>query len=206
MADLGGIVALILWHKGSSVILTDREIQIALEQRSIIIEPMPDERAYSSTSVDLTLDPALSEFAEHPCGIESAVDPGAANFNHETALSTLLKPIEIDENGYLFSPGKLILAWTQEYIKLEPHARLAARVEGKSSLARLGIAVHITAPTIHAGFEGQIRLEMYNHGKVPVRLRKGMRICQLIFEQTLGVPVLGYKGRFSGQRSAVSNG
>lgn len=188
------------------MILTDREIQIALEQGSILIDPMPDERAYSSTSVDLTLDAALSEFADHPSGIESAVDPGAPNFNHEEALSSLLKPQTIADQGYLFSPGRLILAWTREYIRLEPHARLAARVEGKSSLARLGIAVHITAPTIHAGFEGQIRLEMYNHGKVPVRLRTGMRICQLIFEQTLGVPVLGYKGRFSGQRAALSNG
>lgn len=183
------------------MILTDREIQIALEHGSIVIEPAPDERAYSSTSVDLTLDEALSEFKDSPGGVETIVDPGAPDFNHEKALSSLLTPIVIPDAGYVFHPGKLVLAWTREYVKLVPHGRLAARVEGKSSLARLGIAVHITAPTIHAGFEGQIRLEMYNHGKVPLRLRTGMRICQLIFEQTLGVPVQGYKGRFSAQTS-----
>jgi dCTP deaminase len=113
-----------------------------------------------------------------------------------------LEPVTIGSAGYLFRPNRLLLAWTREYIELKAHARLAARVEGKSSLARLGIAVHITAPTIHVGFGGQIRLEMDNHGKVPLRLRTRMPICQLIFEQTLGVPVQGYKGRFSGQRSA----
>ena len=77
--------------------------------------------------------------------------------------------------------------------------RLAARVEGKSSLARLGLAVHVTAPTIHAGFDGHTQLEIINHGGVPIRLRTGMRIYQLIFEQTLGTPVKGYSGRFSGQ-------
>ncbi|WP_244486858.1 dCTP deaminase [Aurantimonas sp. Leaf443] len=103
------------------------------------------------------------------------------------------------EQGYGFKPGQLILAWTKEYVQLKPHSRLAARVEGKSSLARLGIGVHVTAPTIHAGFEGQIRLEMLNHGRLPVKLKPAMRICQLIFEQTVGTPVSGYRGRFSGQ-------
>lgn len=190
------------------MILTDREIQIALESGSLVIDPAPDARAYSSTSVDLTLDASLSVFKDNPSGVETAVDPGAANFDHEKALAALLEPaISIDlRNGYLFEPNRLLLAWTKEYVKLEPHARMAARVEGKSSLARLGIAVHITAPTIHAGFEGQIRLEMFNHGRMPVRLRTGMRICQLIFEMTLGVPVQGYKGRFSGQSSARKKG
>jgi dCTP deaminase len=182
------------------VILTDREIQIAIEQGSIIIDPKPEDRAYSSTSVDLTLDEALSEYKKSAAGIEQCIDPNHVEYNHETTLAMITSSISIDDkDGYMFRPGNLVLAWTREYIKLEPYARLAARVEGKSSLARLGISVHITAPTIHAGFDGQIRLEMVNHGKVPVRLRIGMRICQLIFEQTLGTPVRGYKGRFSGQ-------
>jgi dCTP deaminase len=86
-------------------------------------------------------------------------------------------------------------------VTLVSHNRIAARIEGKSSLARLGLGVHITAPTIHAGFAGQIRLEMINHGKVPIRMRVGMRVCQLIFEQTLGTPEKGYQGQFSGQVS-----
>ena len=83
---------------------------------------------------------------------------------------------------------------------------MAGRVEGKSGLARLGVAVHVTAPTIHAGFAGQIRLEIINHGSVPVRLRTGMRISQLILELTLGTPVKSYKGRFSGQTATEKKG
>lgn len=95
------------------------------------------------------------------------------------------------------------MAWTKERVSLHLHAKIAARVEGKSSLARLGIGVHVTAPTIHAGFKGQIRLEMINHGRIPLRLRPGMKICQLIFEQTLGTPSAGYSGRFQDQSDAL---
>ena len=87
-----------------------------------------------------------------------------------------------------------------ETIKLPILSRVAARVEGKSSLARLGIGIHITAPTIHAGFEGPIQLEICNHGTVRVRLLVGMPVCQLIFEQTLGTPHKGYTGQFLGQK------
>lgn len=184
------------------MILTDREIQIALQHEAIIIDPLPDERAYSSTSVDLTLDSILSEFRDGTKGVDICIDPSSEGFNHDDVLADVTRQIRIDEAaGYEFSPGKLILAWTREFVHLKPHARLAARVEGKSSLARLGIGVHITAPTIHSGFNGQIRLEMINHGRIPVRLKPGMRICQLILEQTVGTPVSGYKGRFSGQTS-----
>jgi dCTP deaminase len=87
---------------------------------------------------------------------------------------------------------------TREYVNLK-EARLGARVEGKSSLARIGLSIHVTAPTIHAGFEGRIRLEIMNHGILPIRLKPEMRICQLILEQTVGTPDKGYQGQFRGQ-------
>jgi len=94
-----------------------------------------------------------------------------------------------------------LLAWTRESVDLPIRSKLSARVEGKSSLARLGLAVHVTAPTIHAGFKGQIQLEIINHGAKEIILRPGMRICQLIIEATLGTPEKGYSGIFSGQKS-----
>jgi dCTP deaminase len=105
----------------------------------------------------------------------------------------------MDTRGFDIASKQFILAWTQEDIDLKNTSRIAARVEGKSSLARLGIGVHITAPTIHAGFRGKIQLEIYNHGPLPVKLVPGQRICQLILEQTLGVPHAGYQGQFLGQ-------
>lgn len=181
------------------MILTDREIKLAIEKDLIHIEPRPGPNAFSSTAVDLTLDPNITEFVEPSGGIEVIIDPGHSDFNSETTLGKVTTKTEIGAAGYLLQPRHLVLAWTREYVDLVSHNRIAARVEGKSSLARLGLGVHVTAPTIHAGFTGQIRLEMVNHGKVPIRLRVGMRICQLIFEQTLGTPDKGYQGQFAGQ-------
>lgn len=182
------------------MILTDREIKLAIEKDLIIIDPRPGPNAFSSTAVDLTLDPNITEFKSPAGGVEYVIDPGHPEFNSETTLSHVSDKRVIDgAAGYCLMPSQLVLAWTAEFVNLVSHNRIAARVEGKSSLARLGLAVHVTAPTIHAGFAGRIRLEMVNHGKVPVRLRVGMRICQLIFEQTLGTPDKGYQGQFSGQ-------
>jgi dCTP deaminase len=181
------------------VILTDREIKLSIEKQLIIIDPRPQPEAFSSTAVDLTLDPNITEFKKEIGGLELAIDPGRRDFNFEGTLAEISEARVISAEGHLLKPNRLVLAWTAEYVNLVSHNRIAARIEGKSSLARLGLGVHITAPTIHAGFDGQIRLEMVNHSKMPIRLRAGMRICQLIFEQTLGTPDRGYQGQFSGQ-------
>ena len=91
------------------------------------------------------------------------------------------------------------MAWTKEFVAIPVHSRLAARVEGKSSLVRLGIAIHLTAPTVHCGFKENIQLEMLNSGPNQIILDAGMRICQLIFEQTVGTPDTGCHGLFLGQ-------
>ncbi|WP_082487881.1 dCTP deaminase [Methylobacterium sp. Leaf89] len=184
------------------MILTDREIQLSLERKAIIIDPAPADKAFSSTSVDLTLDPTLSVFRDNRAGLDRLIDPSHKDFDHDATLADLTDSVSIGTDGYVFRPGYLILAWTKEYVNLKNDVRIAARVEGKSSLARLGIGVHVTAPIIHAGFDGRIRLEMINHGKVPVILREDMRICQLIFKTTLGTPDRGYNGRFAGQNTA----
>jgi dCTP deaminase len=185
------------------VILTDREIHIALEGKAITIDPPPQPLAYSSTSLDLTLDPRITVFRQPTDGVEVALDPTHPTFHPERSLQGLTESLVMDGAGYLLNRNVLVLAWTRESVELKLQSRIAARVEGKSSLARLGIGVHVTAPTIHAGFRGQIRLEMINHGCVPVRLREGMRICQLIFEQSLGTPERGYKGMFASQGAAA---
>jgi dCTP deaminase len=67
----------------------------------------------------------------------------------------------------------------------------------------LGLGIHVTAPTIHAGFRGQIQLEMFNAGPQTIILDAGMKICQLIFEQTSGTPEKGYSGVFAGQKAPL---
>ena len=76
---------------------------------------------------------------------------------------------------------------------------MAARVEGKSSLALLGLSVPVTAPTVHCGWKGPIQLEMFNFGPYTINLDYGMKMCQMIFEMTIGTPEKGYQGQFRGQ-------
>lgn len=183
------------------MILTDREIRTHLARGTIIIDPAPV--AYDSTAVDLTLDPIIKEFKPLGSGLETIIDPVNANFKDEEVLESITTEKTIPEAGYVLQPQKFILGWTAEYVDLKIDTRLAARVEGKSSIARLGIVIHMTAPTIHAGFEGQIRLEIANYGLFPVRLRPKMRICQLVFEMTLGAPEKAFPSQFAGQTSTA---
>ena len=88
------------------------------------------------------------------------------------------------------SPQEFILGYTRQFIYLPNRSRIAAQVEGKSTLARLGVGIHVTAPTIHAGFGYNdenpdepglpIQLEIFNLGRFIVYLAAGMPICQLI--------------------------
>jgi len=188
------------------MVYTDREIQSAIAHDQIRIDPRPtDPAAYSSTSLDLTLSKSIRVWKKTAVVkgvIPPVVCPGAEGYKYSEVAAEYSDLQEIDAKGYILEPGSFVLGRTAEFIELFPHSRVAARVEGKSSLARLGIGVHITAPTIHAGFRGTIELEMFNLGVLRVQLVPGMLVCQLIFEQTLGTPDKGYQGQFFGQAQA----
>ena len=177
------------------MILTDREIQAFLASNQISIAPAPGAGAYSSTSVDLTLDEPGEVWKDLP---GQPIRPNVPGYNFRSLDA---RKDKVSLNGYHFKQQTLLLAWTREDITLPYTSRVAARVEGKSGLARLGLLVHMTAPTIHAGFRGQIQLEMCNLGPYEIILDAGMTICQLIFEITFGTPMKGYGGQFSGQRA-----
>jgi dCTP deaminase len=183
------------------MILTDREIQVFLDNRQIIIKPMPIAKRYSSTSVDLTLAKHFRvwSFDQIEKSKGEIITPGP-KFKYAEFRDKYTKKKILTDKGYVLAPDAFVLAWTHEKIVLLNHSRIAARVEGKSSLARLGLAVHVTAPTIHAGFEGPIQLELCNHGLFSIRLTPGMPICQLIFEMTFGTPDKGYSGIFLKQK------
>jgi dCTP deaminase len=171
------------------MVLTDREIQAAIHSGSIKIEPSPSELAYSSTSLDLSLSKFIRVWKKASAkGVEQIVCPSTEGYVYNEFAKEFSELKEIGSDGFVLEPDMFMLGWTSENVDLPSHAKLAARVEGKSSLARLGIGIHITAPTIHAGFKGPIQLEICNHGPLRVKLMAGMPVCQLIFEQTLGTP------------------
>lgn len=198
------------------MILCDREIEAALDNALIHIRPRPAEDLWTSTAIDLTLDKVLLRWDPKPpkTGAPPKIRPKEDDFDIMALMDNpawATKVIIDKEHGYpLTSKGEFVLGFTAQVIYLPHRPRIAARVEGKSSLARLGIGVHVTAPTIHAGFgfkEGvpekelgsPIQLEIFNLSGLPVYLDIDMPICQLILEEVREVPSKGYTGRFGSQ-------
>lgn len=190
------------------MILSDREIQAARTQEAITITdcPPPDDNRWASTILDLTLDAEIRVWEPiEGSGEDSTIDPMKPGFNVNKLIAKYTRAADCTR-GFVIKRGQLVLGWTVEKLKLPYMSRLAARVEGKSSLARIGLGIHITAPTIHAGFGTKeddpkypgspIRLEIWNMGPPEIRLTKGMAICQLIFEEVHGTPNKGYSGQF----------
>src|SRR5262249_19091152 len=131
------------------MILTDREIQVALATDQIKVDPQPAGEAFSSSSLDLTLGTPVRIWKQGSSG--GIVSPAEAGYQCSEVVKEMADALEIGPEGYVIRPGEFMLGWTAEVLELPIRSRLAARVEGKSSLARLGISVHVTAPTILAG-------------------------------------------------------
>lgn len=114
-------------------------------------------------------------------------------------------PLEKEKDGSVIFPPFAKYPWhmlaiTRERVHLKRDYKLAARVEGRSSLARIGIIVHLTAPTIHAGFNGKITLEMINFSPFYLRMVPNKtRICQVIVEQLESEPTLEIATKFQHQ-------
>ena len=178
------------------MILSNTEIHRAIDEGDFVIDPEPlprtetieePESPYDTSSLNLLLASALSiAVTKHALSIDLRQGGAAA------LLTKIYSKKEIDPaGGFSLDPHSFVLGKTIERIGLPIRAgrpSLAARVEGRSSFARCGVLVHFTAPTIHAGFEGTITLEILNLGKHPVMLYPNMRICQLILERVDGVP------------------
>jgi dCTP deaminase len=192
------------------MILSDREIRAALTRESIRITPDPrlDPAVWTSTALDLRLHRELARWTFRQSSVVP-FRPASVDFDFKAMLQAHGEPVLISSDGLEVRPGDFYLGWTADRLQLPHPSRIAARVEGKSSLARLGLGVHVTAPTIHAGFGyketepaypgSSIQLEIWNFGPVSVVLETGMKICQLIFETVDGTPEMSYEGRFSVQ-------
>jgi dCTP deaminase len=199
------------------MILSDREIQAASTRGALRITPFPGAKRFSSTAVDLTLGPELRRWKDLSApGGDVQIRPAIPGFRADRLLEELTEPFLIPADGFALPPGEFILGWTAEKLQLPFRSRIAARVEGRSSLARFGLGIHVTAPTVHAGFgakigdegyEGsQLQLEIWNVGKHPVVLDPGIAICQLIFEWVDGTPEKGYAGQFASQGPQLFSG
>src|SRR5262249_13151972 len=161
------------------MILCDSEIKAAIRSGLVIIDSPPDEEHYTTSAVDMTVGDEFFRWKGIRGGKAGMIiDPGHPDHDYTQIASQYQVRAPPDANGaVVLEPGGFLLALTQQRIELPIGSRLAARVEGRSTLARYGIGIHVTAPTIHSGFRGRITLEVTNQGGYAVRLRPGMRIC-----------------------------
>lgn len=184
--------------------LSDGDIEAKLATGDITISPAPDDNAIAGISVDLRLDHRFRVFSNNSV---THLDLSGDREQLERDIDRIMsKEIEIAEGQALYiHPGELILGATMESVSIPDD--LVGWLDGRSSLARLGLMVHVTAGRIDPGWEGQIVLEFYNNGKLPLALRPGMVICAMSFETLSSPAKRPYNKRenakYRGQQGAV---
>lgn len=151
------------------MLLSDRDILAEVEEKRVQLEPFDAEMVQPS-SVDIRLDRFFRVFENHRY---PHIDPAADQ-------PDLTRAVEPDgEEPFILHPGEFVLGSTYEVITLPDD--IAARLEGKSSLGRLGLLTHSTAGFIDPGFSGHVTLELSNVATLPIKLWPGMKIGQLCF-------------------------
>ncbi len=177
----------------TGVLLSDRDIRREVDAGRVVLDPY-DAAMVQPSSVDVRLDRFFRLFDNHKYRV---IDP-----SQEQPELTRLVEVEPDE-AFILHPGEFVLGSTYEVVTLPDD--LSARLEGKSSLGRLGLLTHSTAGFIDAGFTGHVTLELSNVATLPITLWPGMKIGQLCFfrltssaENPYGSGVSG--SRYQGQR------
>lgn len=174
------------------MILTDKEIIKKIYNHEIIIEPKPIDEAIQPSSIDLRLGNEYWQMIK----TEETLDPR----NNEPKYNI------INANAIVIPPNEFVLATTKEWVEIPTN--LCARVEGRSSIGRLGVTVHITAGFIDAGFKGNITLEIKNLSPNSILLYEDMRVAQLVFEELTDYPNRAYGeagNKYQNQKGVVGS-
>jgi len=175
------------------MVLSDRTIREELASGRLIIDPL-DDALIQPSSVDLRVANEFRVFRNHT---QAFIDPREPEGN-------LTELVRVNEGEpFVLHPGEFVLGSTLERVGIP--GDLVARLEGKSSLGRLGLLIHSTAGYIDPGFEGNITLEFSNVASLPVLIHPGMRIGQISFLQ-MSTPVdKPYQGKYQGQAGPTAS-
>ncbi|MEX1222173.1 MAG: dCTP deaminase [Idiomarina sp.] len=159
--------------------LTDRQIEDYLARGLIGIEPTPQQEDISGVTVDIHLGNEFRVLQDHAAPF---IDISGPRHEIDRAIQQVMSdPIVLSEdNAFFIHPGEFALAVTHEAVTLPDN--MVGWLDGRSSLARLGLMVHVTAHRIDPGWSGQVVLEFFNSGKLPLALRPLMKIGALSFE------------------------
>jgi dCTP deaminase len=175
------------------MLLSDRDIKTEIDSGQIALDPYSPEMIQPA-SIDVRLDRLFRVFENHRY---PHIDPSA----EQPELTRAVEPDKDDP--FILHPGEFVLGSTYERITLGD--AIAARLEGKSSLGRLGLLTHSTAGFIDPGFSGHVTLELSNVATLPIKLWPGMKIGQFCFFR-LSSPAehpygsAAYGSRYQGQR------
>lgn len=186
--------------------LCDTDIERHLDEGKIVIEPRPGVERISGVSVDVLLGNEFRVFRDHAAPY---IDLGGTSAEMADAIERVMsEEIHVpDGEAFYLHPGQLALAVTYESVTLP--ADIVGWLDGRSSLARLGLMVHVTAHRIDPGWSGRIVLEFYNGGKLPLALRPKMKIGALNFEMLSGTAARPYNKRenakYKSQQGAVAS-
>lgn len=157
------------------MVLSDTDLKKALQSKRIQIDPAPDlSSQLGSCSIDLRLGNVFRVF-EH--SKNPYIDPTKKDYSNEITREVVVQSGE----KFIMQPGDFVLAVTLENVKIP--ADLMGRLEGRSSLGRLGLVVHSTASVFDPGWDGKPVLELGNLGRMAIQLTPGMRICAMTFEE-----------------------
>jgi dCTP deaminase len=159
--------------------LCDTHIEEYLDAGKLVITPRPPQSAISGVSIDIRLGNEFRVFSEHTTpyiDLSGPKDEVAASLDRVMSDAIIIE----DDQAFFLHPGELALAVTYEDVTLP--SDIVGWLDGRSSLARLGLMVHVTAHRIDPGWSGKIVLEFYNSGKLPLALRPKMTIGALNFE------------------------
>lgn len=186
--------------------LCDTDIKRYLDEGKITINPRPTDDKISGATADVRLGNSFRVFREYNTPYIDLSGPRAevtAQLNNVMSEEIIIK----DNEAFFLHPGELALATTLESVSLP--ANIVGWLDGRSSLARLGLMVHVTAHRIDPGWEGKIVLEFFNAGKLPLALRPNMAIGALSFEILSGDAERPYNARkdakYKNQQSAISS-
>src|SRR6202171_5055637 len=182
------------------MVLSDVDIRRYLAEGKIRITPELPPEQFGSCSVDFRLGNEFNVF-EH--SRHAFID-----LREKKGIEDLMKPVRVDDHdAFILQPREFVLAITEESLELDDD--VLGRLEGRSSLGRIGIIVHGTAGLFDPGWRGRATLELSNLGVMPVALYPGMRICSFTFEQLSSrVEVPYYKkvgNKYAGQERPVAS-
>ena len=172
--------------------LCDRDIEQYLAEGRIQIEPRPAADMISGVSVDIRLGHKFRTFRAYAAPF---IDLSGPREEVQQALDSVMSDeiVLTDDEAFFLHPGELALAITLESVMLP--ADIVGWPDGRSSLARLGLMVHVTGHRIDPGWSGNIVLEFYNSGRLPLALRPNMKIGALNFELMTGEAARPYNKR-----------